>query len=103
MPTPQNKEEWFEASEAVPEIRRIWHKGEWYFSVEDMIAFRTGTEIPHIHWAILKTQLVRMGLNESHIEQLDLQPANNRFRTTDTMDRQSILCLLQFFDDVKRK
>lgn len=96
MERPQNKEGWFEASEAVPEIRRIWHKGEWYFSVEDMIAFRTGTAIPHMHWAILKTLLARMGLDESHIEQFKLQPAQNRFAITDTMNRQSSFISFNF-------
>lgn len=29
------------ALSSIPEIRRIWHKNEWYYSVIDVIAFLT--------------------------------------------------------------
>jgi len=31
---------------SVPEIRRVWHKGEWYYSVIDIITFLTETKNP---------------------------------------------------------
>lgn len=80
-----------------PEIRRVWHNGEWYYSVIDIVEFLTETTNAPSYWSVLKGRLIE---NEgfdpaSQIEQLRLQSADNRFRLTDTMNRQSVLRLLQ--------
>jgi DNA-damage-inducible protein D len=84
------------ALSSIPEIRRIWHKNEWYYSVIDVIAFLTGTKNPQSYWAVLKNRLKNEGFDATlQVEQLRLQAADNRFRLTDTMNRQAILRLLQ--------
>jgi len=81
---------------SIPEIRRVWHRGEWFYSVVDVIAFLTGTENPQSYWAVLKNRMKAEGYDEAlRIEQLRLQAVDNRFRLTDTMNRQAILRLVQ--------
>lgn len=80
---------------SLPEIRRMWNKGEWYYSVIDIIAFLTGTTNPRVYWGVLKKRLVDEGFDESQIEQLRLQATDKRFRLTDTMNRQAVLRLIQ--------
>jgi DNA-damage-inducible protein D len=81
---------------SIPEIRRVWHKGEWFYSVVDVIAFLTGTKNPQSYWGVLKNRMKVEGYNAVlHIEQLRLQAADNRFRLTDTMNRQAVLRLVQ--------
>jgi DNA-damage-inducible protein D len=81
---------------SVPEIRRVWYKNEWYYSVLDVITFLTETTNPQSYWSVLKIRMKAEGFDETlHIEQLRLQAADNRFRLTDTMNRQAILRLIQ--------
>jgi len=81
---------------SVPEIRRVWYKSEWYYSVLDVIIFLTETKNPQSYWSVLKTRMKAEGFDETlHIEQLRLQAADNRFRLTDTMNRQAVLRLIQ--------
>lgn len=79
---------------SVPEIRRVWYKGEWYYSVVDIIAFLTETKNPQSYWAVLKNRMKAEGFDVAfNIEQLRLQAADNRFRLTDTMNRQAVFAL----------
>src|SRR5579885_829074 len=81
---------------SVPEIRRIWHKDEWYFSVVDVIAFLTGTKNAQSYWSVLKNRMKAEGFDEAlHVEQLRLPAADKRFRLTDTMNLQAVLRLIQ--------
>lgn len=81
---------------SIPEIRRVWNKGEWYYSVVDIIAFLTGTANSRIYWGVLKKRLKEEGFDaDLQIEQLHLQAADKRFRSTDTMNRQAVLRLVQ--------
>lgn len=81
---------------SVPEIRRVWYKGEWYYSVVDIIAFLTETKNPQSYWAVLKNRMKAEGFDVAlNIEQLRLQAADSRFRLTDTMNRQAVLRLIQ--------
>lgn len=40
------------------ELRRIWHKGEWYYSVTDVIAILTDSPSPRAYWGVLKKRLL---------------------------------------------
>jgi hypothetical protein len=46
---------------SVPEIRRVWYKGEWFYSVVDVIAFLTGTKNPQSYWGVLKNRMKAEG------------------------------------------
>jgi DNA-damage-inducible protein D len=79
------------------EIRRIWHRGEWYYSVVDIIAVLTDSANPNTYWRVLKTRAKTEGFEETlaQIEQLRLKSPDGRFRLTDTANRQTLLRLIQ--------
>ena len=35
-------------------IRKVWHKGEWHFSVVDVIEFLTESSLPRQYWNKVK-------------------------------------------------
>ena len=78
-------------------VRRIWHKEEWYYSIIDVIAVLTGSPNPRNYWSMLKGRLQKEGFDEAiaAIEQLKLKSSDNRFRLTDTANRQTLLRLIQ--------
>jgi prophage antirepressor-like protein len=39
-------------------IRRVFHKGEWYFSILDVIRILAATSNPRRYWPELKKQLI---------------------------------------------
>ena len=54
-------------------IRRIWHKGEWFFSVVDVIGALTESERARKYWSDLKTKLLEESFEVSEkIGQLKL-------------------------------
>lgn len=79
------------------QLRRIWHKGEWYYSIIDVIAILTDSPQPRIYWARLKERIKSEGFNEAlaQIDQLKLKSPDGRFRLTDTANRQTLLRLIQ--------
>ena len=42
-------------------IRRIWHEGQWKFSVVDIIAVLTESTDPRNYWKVLKYRLNQEG------------------------------------------
>ncbi len=46
-------------------IRRVWHNGEWYFSVVDIIAALDASSRPRKYWADLKKKLIEEGFEVS--------------------------------------
>lgn len=82
---------------AQKELRRVWHKGEWYYSIIDVIAILTNSPQPRVYWSQLKERVKAEGFNSSlaQIEPLKLKSADNRFRHTDTANRQTLLRLIQ--------
>src|SRR5712692_2832405 len=78
-------------------IRRIWHKGEWYWSVVDVIDILSDSPQPRVYWARLKERINTEGFNEAlaKIEQLKLKSPDGRFRLTDTANRETLLRIIQ--------
>jgi len=67
-------------------VRRRWHRGEWYYAVVDMIELFTGSLKPYDYWRKMKDRAdpgLRAVLS-THILQFKLKAADNRFRLTDT-------------------
>ena len=42
-------------------IRRIWHNGQWYFSVVDIVGVLTDSADPRNYWKVLKHRLIEEG------------------------------------------
>ena len=79
------------------QLRRVWHKGEWYYSVTDVIAILTDSTNPRVYWANLKARAKSEGFDEAlvQIEALKLKSLDGRFRLTDTANRQTLLRIIQ--------
>ena len=45
-------------------IRKIFHKGEWWFSVIDVVEALSGTDRPRKYWGDLKKKLIFEGYTE---------------------------------------
>ncbi len=78
-------------------LRRVWHKGEWYYSLVDVIAVLTDSPNPRNYWNVLKSRLKKEGFDDTlaQIERLKLKSSDNRLRETDTANRQTLLRVIQ--------
>ena len=80
------------------EIRSIWdaEKEDYYFSVVDVIAALTDSNIPRNYWSDLKRKLLDEG-SEVHekIVQLKLKAKDGKMRETDTLDTEGIFRLIE--------
>ena len=80
------------------EIRSVWdsEKGEYYFSVVDVIAALTDSNIPRNYWSDLKRKLRQEGSQlHENIVQLKMKAADGKMRETDTLDTKGILRLIE--------
>ncbi len=79
-------------------IRRIFHNGEWYFSIVDIVEVLTESPNPRRYWSDLKVQLAE---NEGFIQlygkvvQLKLQAPDGKMRETDTANTETIFRIIQ--------
>ncbi len=79
-------------------IRRIFHNGEWYFSIIDIVEVLTESPNPRRYWSNLKIQLID---NESFIQlypktvQLKLLAPDGKMRETDTANTETIFRIIQ--------
>src|SRR6056297_475214 len=78
------------------EIRRVWFKEKWYFSVIDIIFALTETERPRKYWSDLKSKLVKEGSELSEkIGQLKMRAEDGKSRVTDVLDTEQLFRLVQ--------
>src|SRR3989344_3632547 len=73
-------------------IRRLWHEGEWYFSVTDIVQALTDSPSPRQYWGVLKgrePQLLTICL------QLKLPAEDGRLRLTDCLNTRNAFRLVQ--------
>ena len=80
------------------EIRSVWdsEKGEYYFSVVDVIAALTDSNIPRNYWSDLKRKLRQEGSQlHENIVQLKMKAKDGKMRETDTLDTKGILRLIE--------
>ena len=79
-------------------IRRVFHEGEWYFSIVDIVEVLTGSSNSRRYWSDLKIQLVE---NEGYIQlygkivQLKLTSSDGKKYLTDTANTETVFRIIQ--------
>jgi len=65
-------------------IRRVWHSGEWYFSIVDIVAVLTESVDSNAYWRKLKQRLKEEG-NETvtNCHALKMPAPDGKMRLTD--------------------
>jgi DNA-damage-inducible protein D len=78
------------------EIRKAWHKEQWYFSIVDVIEVLTGTDRARKYWSDLKKKLVGEGFDETSekIGQLKMMAADGKNRMTDVANTEGVLRII---------
>lgn len=79
-------------------VRRTWHKGEWYFSVIDVVSelLEIDYKRAQSYWSTLKQRLKEEG-NESitNCDRLKLLASDGKMRLTDVVNIEQSLRLIQ--------
>ena len=79
-------------------IRTAWdeEKGEWYFSIVDVVAVLTDSPNPQTYWRVLKKRLKDEG-NETvtSCNALKMTAADGKRRLTDVADTEQLLRIIQ--------
>ena len=80
------------------EIRSIWNseKGDYYFSVVDVISVLTESKDPSHYWRTLKSRMIQEG-NETvtKCDTLKLRAKDGKMRYTDMLDTKNIFRLIE--------
>ena len=79
-------------------IRRVFHNGEWYFSIIDVVEVLTESPNPRRYWSDLKTQLFEnegFGQLYGKIVQLKLLAPDGKMRETDTANTETVFRIIQ--------
>ena len=80
------------------EIRSVWdkEKGDYYFSVVDVIAALTESSNPRKYWSVLKTRLKK---EESELttncSQLKMLAPDGKYRMRDALDTEGIFRIIE--------
>jgi len=78
-------------------IRRIWHKDEWWFSVTDVIEALTNSTKPRVYWNAMKTRIKSEdGIQLSTIcRQLKLESVDGKKYETDCANTEGLFRIIQ--------
>jgi len=77
-------------------IRRIWYKDKWFFSIVDIVGILTESSIPKRYWSDLKIKLKEEGFEVYDvIVRLKLVAEDDKLRETDCADTESIFRIIQ--------
>jgi DNA-damage-inducible protein D len=74
------------------EIRRIWHKGEWYFSIVDVVGALTESKNPRSYWGKMKERDAQL---LTFWEQLKLPSRDGKKYKTECANTEGILRIIQ--------
>ena len=90
---PQNKLVIFQSKE----IRRLWHKNEWVFSVIDIVAVLTDSTNPRDYWYKMKIRVNEEdGFEPSTVcRQLKMEAPDGKKRLTDCANTEGVLRIIQ--------
>ena len=79
-------------------IRRVFHNGEWYFSIIDVVEVLTGSSNSRRYWSDLKMQLIeKEGFVQLYgkIVQLKLVSSDGKKYLTDTANTETLFRVIQ--------
>ncbi len=78
------------------QVRRVWHNGQWFFAIVDVIEVLTNSPRPRKYWNALKTKLLAEGLNElsPNMGQLKVESSDGKKYTTDCANTEGVLRLM---------
>jgi len=77
-------------------IRHIWHKGDWWFSVVDVVGVLDASGRPRKYWADLKKKLVGEGSELSEfIGQLKMESSDGKEYLTDCANKEGLFRIIQ--------
>ena len=79
------------------EVRRTWHKEQWYFSIIDMVGILSESPNPRRYWSDLKRKLVSEGYSElyENIVQLKMESSDGKKYETDASHLKGIFRIIQ--------
>src|SRR3989344_4203226 len=77
-------------------IRRIWHNGQWYFSVVDIVGVLTDSADPRNYWKVLKHRLLEEGSEVvTNCNQLKLPSSDGKYYETDCASTKALFRIVQ--------
>jgi hypothetical protein len=79
-------------------IRRVFHNGEWYFSIIDVIDVLTESTYANRYWSDVKIQLAeKEGFFQVYekIVRLKLEAPDGKMRETDTTNTETLFRIIQ--------
>ncbi len=78
------------------DIRKIWYKNEWWFSIVDVAAVLSESPNPRRYWSDLKIQLKEQGFElYGNIVQLKLQSSDGKYYETDCTNTEGAFRIIQ--------
>lgn len=78
------------------DIRRIWHKDEWWFSVADVVGALTESADPQTYWRVLKHRLSDEGGQPvTFCNGLKLPAPDGKLRETDCANTEGLFRIIQ--------
>ncbi len=79
------------------EIRKVWKKDRWYFSIIDIVAVLSESSNPRRYWSDLKIKIKNEGYSElyENIVQLKLESSDGKKYLTDTADLENMFRIIQ--------
>lgn len=85
------------------EIRKVFHKSEWWFSVIDVVEALSGTDRPRKYWGDLKKKLEKEGYSEvsEKIGQLKLTANDGKKYLTDCATTETMFRIIQAIPSLK--
>ena len=79
------------------QIRKLFHAGEWWFSIIDVVDVLVGGDRARKYWSDLKKKLLQEGYDQlsENIGQLKLQSSDGKFYTTDCANSETLFRIIQ--------
>ncbi|MEI7428949.1 MAG: Bro-N domain-containing protein [Betaproteobacteria bacterium] len=79
------------------EIRKLFHEGEWWFSIIDVVEAFVGGERPRKYWNDLKKKLLVEGYDQlsEKIGQLKMKSSDGKFYMTDCANAETLFRVIQ--------